>query len=338
VTGDGLRRAVAAALAAAAILGLAGSASAHPLAPSLLEVTEDSAGRVDVLWKTPRRTPRGGALEPALPERCVAVGPPRLERGADSVVLRWQAECGSEGLVGSRFGVAGLASGGTDALLRIVPRDGVPIQALLSAERDHFVVPRRQTALEVARGYAGLGVEHIVGGLDHLLFVLGLVLLLPAWRRMLPVVTAFTVGHSVTLALATLGVLRIPQGPVEAAIAASIVVLAVKLCRDSAASEAEGVPLWAMAGGFGLLHGLGFAGALAQVGLPADEIPLALLSFNVGIEIGQLAFVAALLAVGAALRALAPAPGWPRRWVRVPAYAMGSIAACLVLQRTALLL
>jgi hydrogenase/urease accessory protein HupE len=320
----------------ATIVLLSGSVAAHPLAPSLLEVTEHSPGRVDVMWKTPRLQPRGGALEPVLPKRCVPLGPPRIEREGAAVLLRWSAECGSGGLVGATFRVTGLAASGTDALLRIVPHEGPPIQALLSAGRDRFSVPEQQGAAEVARDYLELGFDHILGGLDHLLFVLGLVLLIPAWRRLVPVVTAFTVGHSLTLGLVTLGVVRIPQGPVEIAIAASILVLAVRLCRDGAGPDPAGLPIWTLAGAFGLLHGLGFAGALADVGLPAVEIPLALLAFNVGIELGQLAFVAVLLMLGAAIRTLPSA--WPRSWVRIPAYAMGSLAAFWCLQRTALLI
>jgi hydrogenase/urease accessory protein HupE len=323
-------------VAVVAVAGLAGSVAAHPLAPSMLEVTEHAGGRVEVTWKTPLLQPRGGALEPVLPERCVPTAPPRAERDAGAVLLRWSAECGAEGLVGASLHVAGLATSGTDALVRIVPLEGPSVQVLLSADRDRFVVPAQQVASEVAREYLKLGFEHIVGGLDHLLFVLGLVLLLPAWRRLVPVVTAFTVGHSVTLALVSLGVVRISPGPVEVAIAASILVLALRLCGDRAAPEPRRVPLWALAGGFGLLHGLGFAGALAEVGLPAAEIPLALLAFNVGIELGQLLFVAALLALGAAFKALPS--DLPRSWARVPAYAMGSLAAFWCLQRTAALI
>jgi hydrogenase/urease accessory protein HupE len=327
-------RAIARALAGlAALLGLASAAAAHPLAPSLFQVQERAGGRIDVTWKTPRLQPRGGALEPVLPERCAPLAAPRLDDDGGAVRLRWTAACGEAGLAGATFRIAGLAASGTDALLRIVPLRGRPIQALLSAGREEFTVPDRQSLLDVAADYATLGFTHILGGLDHLLFVLGLVLLLPGWRRLLPVVTAFTAGHSVTLALVTLGALRLPQGPVEIAIAGSIVVLAARLCRSPDEAEA-GVPAWAMAAGFGLLHGMGFAGALAEVGLPDAEIPLALFAFNVGIELGQLAFVAALLGVGGLLGALAPRR--PEGWVRVPAYAMGSLAAFLCLQRAAL--
>jgi hydrogenase/urease accessory protein HupE len=319
-----------------ATVGLSGGVAAHPLAPSLFEVSELAAGRIELVWKTPRLQPRGATLEPVLPERCVPTGPPRVEREGAAVLLRWSAECGSAGLVGAEFHVTGLAASGTDVLLRIVPREGPPIQALLSAGRDRFSVPEQQDAAEVARDYLGLGFEHIIGGLDHLLFVLGLVLLIPGWRRLVPVVTAFTVGHSVTLALVTLGVVRLSQGPVEIAIAASILVLAVRLCRDGAASDPARVPIWTLAGAFGLLHGLGFAGALADIGLPAAEIPLALLAFNVGIELAQLSFVAVLLALGASIRWLPSA--LPRSWVRVPAYAMGSLAAFWCLQRTTALI
>jgi hydrogenase/urease accessory protein HupE len=172
-----------------------------------------------------------------------------------------------------------------------------------------------------------LGIRHILGGPDHLLFVLGLVLLVRGRRALAATVTAFTAGHSVTLSLAMLGVVHVPPAPVEALIAASIFVVAVELRRDGATGRRP----WWMAGTFGLLHGLGFAGALAQVGLPDTDIPLALAAFNVGIEIGQLLFVAAVLSIGLLLR------GRLARWRAVPAYGIGTLAAFWVFERVAAL-
>jgi hydrogenase/urease accessory protein HupE len=173
-----------------------------------------------------------------------------------------------------------------------------------------------------------MGCEHLLGGADHLLFVLGLALWLRAPRRLLAAVTGFTAGHSATLSLATLGWLRVPAAPVELAIAASLFWLATKL---AAGERGIARSAWRMAAALGLLHGLGFAGALAQAGLPAGEIPLALVAFNLGIELAQLGAVAALLAARAAIQRLAPRP--PAWLAQAPAYAIGTLAAALVFER-----
>ena len=208
---------------------------------------------------------------------------------------------------------------------------------MLTADRPVFTVPRAAGPAGVAALYGRLGVEHILSGFDHLLFVFGLVLLVAGRRRLVATVTAFTAGHSVTLALASLGVVHVPPAPTEAAIALSIYVLAIELTRSRGSRQKGPTWLrrspWSMAALFGLLHGLGFAGALSEVGLPEGEIPAALLAFNVGIEIGQLAFVALVVAAGWALARL------PRRLpaplVRSPAYVIGSLAAFWFFERFA---
>jgi hydrogenase/urease accessory protein HupE len=219
-----------------------------------------------------------------------------------------------------------------DVLLRITLRDGRHIRHVLKAEAPSFKIDADGSRAGVFKDYATLGVEHILLGWDHLLFVLALVLLVGWGRPLLWTITAFTAGHSVTLALAALGVVHVPQAPIEAAIALSIYFLAVELigARQGKRTLTQRAP-WAVAAGFGLLHGLGFAGALAEVGLPTAEIPLARFSFNVGIELGQLAFVAAVLLVAAALRRVPVA--WPRWAQAVPAYGIGAMAAFWFLQR-----
>lgn len=204
----------------------------------------------------------------------------------------------------------------------------------LKADQPTFVVPERQTVMTVAAAYTRIGIEHILSGWDHLLFVLALVLLIGRGRRLLWTVTAFTLGHSVTLALAVLGFVKFPPQPIEAAIALSIYLLAAELARRNADRKIlmDRMP-WIVAGGFGLPHGLGFAGALEQVGLPQDEISLALFAFNVGIELGQLAFVALVLLTWAALRAI-PLE-WPCWAPRAPAYGIGSLAAYGFFERVA---
>ncbi len=325
-------------IACAVLFGtlLAAPAAAHRLAPSLLEARELGSGRVEVRWKTPQVQPRGGELQPELPDHCPPVGAARAERGATGVTLRWRVDCGSRGLVGATLRVRGLRESRTAALVRVELEDGRTVQAVLDAERDAFEVPARQGARRVAGEYLALGGGHILGGLDHLLFVLGLVLLVSGRRALVLTVTAFTAGHCVTLSLAALGFVRFSPRPVEFAIALSVLVLAVELAngtrqpRRARASLLRRQP-WTMALLFGLLHGLGFAGALARVGLPAEEIPLALLSFNAGIELGQLAVVAAVLGGALLLRpAFARGPAW---LVRAPAYGIGSLAAFWCFQR-----
>ncbi|MEE2677250.1 MAG: HupE/UreJ family protein [Myxococcota bacterium] len=309
-------------------------AMAHRLAPSLLEVRETAPGRIAVFWKTPLQRPAGTSVEPVLPAGCVVESAEPGVAGT-AATLRFSADCDSS-LVGDRIAVRGLAESRTEALLRLTLLDGRTYQAVLRGGSEEFVVPERQRASDVFWQYLRLGFFHILDGLDHLLFVLGLVLLVPQPRMLIWTVTSFTVGHSVTLSLAALGFVGLPAAPVELAIAATILVLAVELAHGERATPSllRRFP-WAVAAGFGLLHGLGFAGALAEVGLPQEEIPLALLAFNVGIEAGQLLFVAAVLAAKPFFRVLAR--GGPAWLARIPAYAIGSLAAYWCFERVAAL-
>lgn len=309
-------------------------AMAHRLAPSLLEVRETAPGRIAVFWKTPLQRPAGTSVEPVLPAGC-AVESAEPGVAGTAATLRFTADCDSS-LVGDRIAVRGLAESRTEALLRLTLLDGRTYQAVLRGGSEEFVVPERQRASDVFWQYLRLGFFHILDGLDHLLFVLGLVLLVPQPRMLIWTVTSFTVGHSVTLSLAALGFVGLPAAPVELAIAATILVLAVELAHGERATPSllRRFP-WAVAAGFGLLHGLGFAGALAEVGLPQEEIPLALLAFNVGIEAGQLLFVAAVLAAKPFFRVLAR--GGPAWLARIPAYAIGSLAAYWCFERVAAL-
>jgi hypothetical protein len=206
---------------------------------------------------------------------------------------------------------------------------------VLTGSEPAFTVPDREGTLDLALSYGELGVEHIATGWDHLTFVLGLIVLVVGRRRLLVTITAFTLGHSVTLALAALGVVQAPQELTEAVIALSIVVLATELARTAMGGEPGilSTKPWAMAGLFGLLHGLGFAGALSKIGLPDGEIPLALFSFNVGIELGQLGFIAIVLSAWALLRRVPlDLSGQLARFI--PAYAIGTVAAFWFIQRT----
>jgi len=328
------RRATAARIAALAVLALAAPVAAHPLAPSLFEVREVGAGRVEVAWKTPLLQPVGADLRPELPPDCRRVDEPVASRDLTGVTLHWSAACREQGLLGERLWVRGLERTGTAALVRVELRDGRTVQAVLSGRDASLVVPLRQTAGAVALDYIVLGVEHILSGLDHLLFVLGLVLLVHERRRLLGTVTAFTVGHSVTLSLAVLGFVDFPTRLIELGISLSILVLAAELSRPAAAGESRlRRRPWGLVFGFGLLHGLGFAGALAEVGLPPQEIPLSLFSFNLGIEVGQLIFIGAVLMLRAAIRSAAMrTPQW---LAAAPSYGIGSLAAYWCFERLA---
>jgi hypothetical protein len=321
-------------LAAAAALVCAAlahppSACGHSLDPVLFQLQERGDGKVDVTWKAPSARIPGVDLRPVLPPECRPDGDRRDEEIEDAIVSKWTIDCGGS-LVGRTVGVLGLES--TDALLRIVLASGSVDRRVLGADRATVTVEGEPSSLDVLVDYARLGVEHIAGGLDHLLFVFGLLLLTGGTRLLLATVTAFTIGHSVTLAAAALQLISVPQAPVEVVIALTIYVLAVELARDvgPGATLLRRRP-WAMAFSFGLLHGLGFAGALKEAGLPAGDVPLALLSFNVGIEAGQLAFVAAVLVVSAAARPLLRV--LPEEVRRAPVYAMGIASVYWILER-----
>ena len=313
-----------------------GAAGAHPLAPSLFRLTVGDEGTVEVLWRTPSVRPIGAELTPSLPARCRPLTSPRVEVTADRSALeqRWRVDCGRDGLEGGAVTVSGLDTTATNVVVEVVRGDGASVRGLLHRGHATFVVPAAQGSGAVFLDYLRLGVEHLLSGPDHVLFVIGLLLLIRATRRLVQAITAFTLGHSVSLALSALGVVRVPQAPVEVAIAATIIVLALDLVR--ARREMGPGPVtkwpWAVCSLFGLLHGLGFAGALAHTGLSEHAIPLSLFAFNVGLELGQLLIVGLSLAFWRATKSrLRPLIA---RHDQIPAYAIGSLAAFWVLERT----
>jgi HupE / UreJ protein len=315
------------------ILVLSGWAGAHEIRPGYLELRETAPDEFAVLWKVPARGDERFGLRPVLPAHCVTEGPARGSFTGDAYVERLTARCDGA-IAGARIAIDGLADTMTDVLVRIERASGAAQAIRLTPAAPSFVVEAVPGRLDVARTYLALGVEHILLGFDHLLFVLALLLLVGPTRRLVSTVTAFTVAHSLTLAAATLGLVHVPPQPVEASIALSIAFVAAELvhARQGVLSLTEQRP-WVVAFAFGLLHGLGFAGALSEVGLPAQAIPVALLFFNVGVEIGQLLFIAAVLLVLAlARRTGARAPAWA--W-RVPAYAIGAVAAFWTIERVA---
>lgn len=306
----------------AAILIVATDAFGHAFAPALFELSERPEGVVAVHWKEPATRAFGTSLRPVIPSSCRGKGRPVVEREGTGLTADWTLDC-TGGLVGTTLSVEGLGESQASAVLRLTLSDGRTVQRLLTGDKPAFEVPALQSSLDVMWQYGVLGVEHILSGWDHLAFVLGLLLLVRG-RDLIWTVSSFTLGHSITLVLAVLGFVWVPQAAVEALIALSIFVLAIEVgrrWRGLRAGLAERP--WLMALAFGLLHGLGFAGALHEVGLPSHEIPAALFAFNVGIEIGQLLFVAVVLLV-AKLARFVPARVQPvLRWI--PAYAIGSL-------------
>jgi hydrogenase/urease accessory protein HupE len=315
-------------------LVLAGTAAAHEVRPAYLELREVESATYDVLWKVPAR---GDTLRLALYARFPAdsktIGEPRGMFNNNAHVERWRLQRPG-GLAGQTVTIEGLTATKVDALIRLTDRDGVTQTLRATPDEPSVVITAAASPWQVSRTYLILGFEHILLGIDHLLFVLALVLLVKGWKRLVGTITAFTVAHSLTLAAATLGFVHVPGPPVEACIALSIVFVAAEIIRGRQGKPGltERAP-WVVAFTFGLLHGLGFAGALSDVGLPQHAIPLSLLFFNVGVELGQLSFIAAVLGLSRAVRQLhVPAPAWG--W-RVAPYAIGAVAMFWVIERTA---
>ena len=304
-------------------------ARADDLRPGYLEWSERAPGRWEVTWKAPLLGGLVTRARPSLPAGCTLETARRRFEGP-VVVESFAVACPAP-LAGRRLGLVGLERGFTDALLRIAPRGGAVQAARLTPDAPLATVDVRSGRGAVAATYLGLGVEHIVFGFDHLLFVVALVLLIGGARRIVTTVTAFTLAHSLTLAATTFGWVALARQPVEVCIALSIVLVARELLRppDKRPTLARRAPE-AIAFAFGLLHGFGFAAALAEIGLPQGEVPLALLAFNLGVEVGQLAIVAAALL---ALAALARAPRFAEPAVRAAAYAIGIVASAWLIER-----
>ena len=325
----------------AALLGLfaglipASIAQAHALEPGYLEMRVAGPDQYAVLWKVPAVGSRPMPITARLPVACDQREPGELRWDGGAYLSRWTTTCPG-GLGGGRLQIEGLERTSTDVLARIEDgEDGAETLRLTPSEPGAVLVGHRSLG-RIAGTYFLLGVEHILGGIDHLLFVAALLLLVSGWRRLVGTITAFTVAHSITLAASTLGVIAVPVAPIEALIALSIAFVAAEVVhlrrgRRSLTSERP----WLIAFAFGLLHGVGFASALAEIGLPQSSVPAALLFFNVGVEAGQLLFVAGALGAAALMRRIARRFDVRSAWfVRaLPPYAIGSTAAFWALQR-----
>ncbi|MFO7553315.1 MAG: HupE/UreJ family protein [Haliea sp.] len=315
----------------AACLGT--TVQAHRFAPTLLQLVELAPGSYNVVWKTPAQATSPVPLTPAWPQDCsVASASPAQPEGT-GLVTSLQLHCaglGGGGLVGQTLGVNGLAANQASVMLMLTLLDGRQYQQVLNAEQPRFTVPEEPGAGRVMTDYTVLGIDHIWTGIDHLLFVFGLLLLVGSNVRLLWTITAFTVGHSVTLSLVTLGFFDYPVALVEFTIAVSIFWLAVALSQSGERSLFRRHPWW-LAGGFGLLHGMGFAGALAETGLPAGNVPLALLFFNIGIELGQIAFILLALLLWQSLRRVVGE--WQAQLRPLPVYLLGALSALWCIER-----
>jgi hypothetical protein len=320
----------------ALMLVVAAPLNGHEMRPAYLEITEAEAETYAVVWKVPARgDTQRLALYVRFAQDVESLNEPVGGMTGGAYIERWRIRR-SGGLPGTPVIIDGLAATFTDVLVRVTLRDREPQSILLKPEEPSFVIAKQATGWEAAATYLRLGVEHILFGIDHLLFVLGLILLSRGFMLLIKTITAFTVGHSVSLAMATLGFVAVPVKPLNAAIALSIVFLAAELVRAERGQTSLTIRNpWLVSVGFGLLHGLGFAGALVALGLPKSAIPMALLLFNLGVEAGQILFVAVVLTLLTSFRRLdLRPPAWARP---LPVYAMGSVAAFWFIGRFAVI-
>jgi hydrogenase/urease accessory protein HupE len=330
-----MRRRLPLLLGAGLTLGAAGDARAHEVRPGYLELRENDPATYALLWKRPT----GGEVEvqiaPVIPESCRLATPDRQQLTPGAVVVRGTLTCDG-GLEGKTLRVAGLETTVTDVLVRIQHADGRLESHLLRPATPSVTLGGVTSGLQRALSYLQLGVQHILLGVDHLLFVLGLLLIVADRCMLVKTITSFTVAHSITLAIATLGYASAPLPPLNAAIALSILFLGPEIARVWRGETSFTIRHpWVVAFAFGLLHGFGFASGLTAMGLPKAEIPLALLLFNVGVEAGQIAFVVLMVLLERAFRTLEIR--WPRWAQALPGYAVGSLGAYWTVQRLAVL-
>ena len=309
---------------------------AHEARPAYLELTETGAGQWTVLWRTPVLAGMRLPVALRMPDGVRNVTEPSVEELMDSLVERRQVDAGPGGLAGRRIEFPGLQVTIADVLVRVELVDGRQSAMMARPSQPWVEIAAARGRRATAATFLIQGVEHILLGADHLLFVLGLLLIVRTPWMLAKTITAFTVAHSITLAIATLGYAHVPSAPLNAAIALSIVFLGPEILRAWRGETSFTIEHpWVVAFAFGLLHGFGFASGLTAIGLPSGDIPLALLMFNVGVELGQLAFVALLLLMARSFAALEVR--WPRPVELLPAYAVGSLGAFWTIQRLALI-
>ena len=306
------------------------SAQAHEVRPAYLEIIEQQDGSYSLTWKQPSLAEARIAIDPQLPAACTTLGERHVAVADGAFVARWQVQCPG-GLAGQSIRIAGLERTLTSTFVRTQLADGRTIANVVQASDPSFEFA---AARPMWSAYFVLGIEHILGGIDHVFFVIGLILLVPSLWRLVGALTAFTVAHSVTLGAAALGFAGLPQAAVEVVIALSILVVGYEVVRAARGQTGLTYAMpWAVAFGFGLLHGFGFAGALAEIGLPQDAKLGALLLFNVGVETGQLMIVAVAVPL---TRWIASRTVDLRRRIQLAAgYSLGAAAAFWMIQRVA---
>jgi len=309
-------------------------AQAHEARPAYLEIKETEPGQYTILWRTPVLSGTRLAVVLRLPDGVRDRQDPVVQVLSDSILERRWIDAGPEGLAGRRIEFPGLELTITDAVVRAELLDGRTWMAIARPSQPWILMAEATTPWDTVFDFVSQGMKHILSGADHLLFVFGLLLIVRSWWMLVKTVTAFTVAHSITLAAATLGYVRPPAAPIEAAIAMSILFLGVEIVRAYRGGTSVAIRHpWIVAFLFGLLHGFGFAGALTAAGLPPTAVPLALVSFNVGVEFGQLAFVALVFLLAYIVRRLRI--NWPQPAVLLPAYAVGTFGAFWMIQRLA---
>jgi len=321
------------------VIGLGSTATvhSHEIRPALLNIVEQKPGWFEVTWKVPVLPGYELDIQPVLPDSLAPYGPPASHDvpGARVRYATYQAK--GDALAGGTITIDGLSATQIDVMVRINFADGTTQSTILRPASPSYTVPSPGTKARVAWVYLRLGVEHILQGIDHLLFVLGLLLIVGSCYTLLKTITAFTIAHSITLGIATLGYASAPVQPLNAAIALSILFLGPEIVRVWRGETSFTIRHpWVVAFAFGLLHGFGFASGLTTIGLARAEIPIALLLFNVGVEIGQLFFVLVIVLLERSFRILEIR--WPR-WVEaLPAYTVGSLGAFWTIQRVAIML
>ena len=314
------------------LLLLTNSAIADEIRPGYLELNEKSPNTYAVLWKVPQKSGQKISLAPLFPDGCTNKTAITTQTINSAMLQRWYIYCANN-IVGQRISIEDITNSNTDVLLRLKWLDGSVSTSLLKPSTPFYLIPEKSTNTDLAITYLWLGTEHILLGIDHLLFVFALLLIVSSTRQLIMTITSFTLAHSITLGAATLGFINIPQQPVEAVIALSILFLAVELMHGKQGRKGAATRWpWLIAFVFGLLHGFGFAGALAEIGLPQQAIPLTLIFFNIGVELGQLVFVAVILSLIWVLHQLKQ-PRLLERAETIAIYSIGGLSSFWLFER-----
>jgi len=318
-----------------ALLFMTNISAADEIRPGYLELKEETPGTFSVLWKVPQIKNQRPVIEAHFPTGCSNKSEIISQVINNAILKRWYIHC-IDSIHGQRISIEDPGNSNTEVLLRLKWLDGEESTALVRPSAPFYSIPEKSSSTDIVTTYLLLGTEHILLGVDHLLFVFALLLIVNSTRRLVITITAFTIAHSITLGAATLGYVYVPQQPVEAIIALSILFLAVEIVhgKQGRPGYAARWP-WLVAFIFGLLHGFGFAGALSEIGLPQQSIPLALVFFNIGVELGQLFFVLAVVVLSWLLHHLKQEKLLNRAETAVT-YSIGGISSSWLFERVSL--